>query len=40
MVLRLAFSYLRNMADAEDVSQDVFIKYYNNNIIFNTLEQE
>lgn len=40
MVLRLAFSHLRNMSDAEDVSQDVFIKYYYNNVIFNSMEEE
>ena len=29
-VLRLAFSYTKNMADAEDITQTVFIKLYNN----------
>lgn len=30
MVYRLAFSYLKNTHDAQDVVQDVFIKYYQN----------
>ena len=27
MILRLSFSYLKNMQDAEDVVQEVFIKF-------------
>ena len=30
MVYRLAISYLKNTHDAQDVVQEVFIKYYNN----------
>lgn len=30
MVYRLAISYLKNTHDAQDIVQEVFIKYYNN----------
>ena len=30
MVFRLAYSYLKNREDAEDISQEVFIKLYSN----------
>ena len=28
MVYRIAYTYLRNTADAEDVSQETFLKFY------------
>lgn len=34
MILRLAYSYLKNSADAEDVFQDVFIKLAEKNPLF------
>lgn len=37
-VFRLAFSYTKNIADAEDVTQDVFIKLYHKLYIFNDKE--
>lgn len=36
-VLRLAFSYTKKLTDAEDVTQNVFIKLYNN---INSLKNE
>lgn len=38
MVLRLAFLYLKNLTDAEDITQDVFIKLFKSNKIFNGKE--
>lgn len=29
-VLRLAYSYIKNLSDAEDITQEVFIKLYDN----------
>lgn len=40
MILRLAYTYLKNMSDAEDVCQDVFIKIYNKNKTFQNSEHE
>lgn len=40
MILRLAYTYLKNMSDAEDVCQDVFIKIYNKNKTFENSEHE
>lgn len=40
MVLRLAITYLKNIADAQDVCQEVFIKLFNQNKNFNDLEHE
>lgn len=34
-ILRLSFSYLKNLQDAEDVCQTVFIKMYNSSKEFN-----
>lgn len=39
-ILRLSFSYLKNLQDAEDVCQSVFIKIYNLNKEFNDTEHE
>jgi RNA polymerase sigma factor (sigma-70 family) len=40
MVLRLALSYLRNLADAQDVCQEVYIKLFKHPISFNDSEHE
>lgn len=37
-ILRLAFSFTRNLSDAEDVTQEVFIKLYENFSKFNDIE--
>lgn len=37
-IFRLAFSYTKNIADAEDVTQDVFVKLYNNFYLFKDKE--
>ena len=39
-VFRLAYSNLQNKSDAEDVSQDVFLKLYTSDKIFETAEDE
>ncbi len=39
-ILRLSYSYLKNMYDAQDVSQTVFIKLYQQEKIFNDEEHE
>lgn len=39
-VLRLAFSYLKNMSEAEDVYQEVFIKLLEDNYAFDCQEHE
>ncbi|GAA0182265.1 sigma-70 family RNA polymerase sigma factor [Clostridium sediminicola] len=38
MVLRLAFIYVKNISDAEDITQDVFLKLYRGNKVFNNDE--
>lgn len=40
MILRLSFSYLKNLADAEDAVQDVFIKLLEKNVHFESAEHE
>ncbi len=40
MVLRLAFTYLKNMSDAQDVCQNVFIKIFEQNKTFVDSEHE
>lgn len=40
MIFRLAMTYLNNIQDAEDITQDVFIKLYKNNKSFRTDEDE
>ncbi|ASA26268.1 hypothetical protein B9T62_10385 [Paenibacillus donghaensis] len=40
MVLRLAFAYLRNRADAQDVCQDVFIRLFKQPRTFTDHEHE
>ena len=37
-ILRLAFSYTKNISDAEDITQEVFIKLYENFSKFKTEE--
>lgn len=39
-VLRLAYSYLYNMSDAEDIVQDTFIKYLKNETVFENENHE
>lgn len=40
MILRLAFSYMKNAADAEDVVQDVFTKLIEKDMHFESEEHE
>ena len=40
IVFRLAITYLKNMQNAEDVTQDVFIKLYQNDKEFQSKEHE
>jgi RNA polymerase sigma-70 factor (ECF subfamily) len=40
MIFRIAFNYMKNIHDAEDISQDVFIKILKNNKNFIDAEQE
>ena len=40
MVLRLALTHLGNLADAQDVCQEVFIKLFKNQRPFNDIEHE
>lgn len=40
MVLRLAFTYLKNMSDAQDLCQEVFLKLYKNQTAFKDEEHE
>ena len=40
MIFRLAMSYLKNTQEAEDVMQNVFIKFYINKKVFQTVEDE
>ncbi|MDO4552027.1 MAG: sigma-70 family RNA polymerase sigma factor [Bacillota bacterium] len=39
-VLRVAFSYVRSMADAEDIAQDVFLAYLKSAPVFESPEHE
>ena len=38
MVFRLAFSYMKSASDADDVTQEVFIKLYSVNTVFESEE--
>lgn len=40
MVLRLALTYLRNMPDAQDICQEVFMKLYKKQVLFSDAEHE
>ena len=40
MVYRISFSYLKNQADTEDVTTDVFVKLMQKSISFETAEHE
>ncbi len=40
MVYRLAMTYLRNIQDSEDITQEVFIKLYKQNKAFASLTEE
>ncbi len=40
MIFRLAIAYLKNIQDAEDITQDVFIKFYKHKKGFKTANDE
>ena len=40
MILRLSLNYLKSRQEAEDICQNVFLKYITNNIVFQSLEHE
>lgn len=40
MIFRLAMTYLKNIQDAEDITQDVFIKLFKYKKTFRTVEDE
>ena len=40
MIYNIAYTYARNVADADDITQDVFMKYLNSNEVFQTLDNE
>ena len=40
MLIKLAFSYVKNMADAEDITQDVFVSLMKRGISFESKEHE
>ncbi|WMJ85348.1 sigma-70 family RNA polymerase sigma factor [Anaerocolumna sp. MB42-C2] len=40
MLIKLAFSYVKNMADAEDITQDVFVSLMKRGISFDNEEHE
>lgn len=39
-IYRLAYSYTKNISDADDITQNVFIKLYNHNEILNNSNQD
>ncbi len=39
-IIRLAFSYVKNLADAEDIAQDVFVAYWQAQPAFESREHE
>lgn len=39
-IIRVAFTYVKNMPDAEDIAQDVFLTYLTKRIEFNSEEHE
>ena len=40
MIYSIAYTYTHNRSDAEDICQDVFIKYLNSSVEFKTLDNE
>ena len=40
MVYRIAFSYCRNRSDADDVFQEVFLRYFRKSPVFENAEHE
>lgn len=40
MILRLSLSYLKSRQEAEDICQDVFLKYISKNLVFQSKEHE
>jgi len=39
-IYSIAFSYVKNVVDADDIVQDVFLKYLQSNTLFQTLDNE
>lgn len=39
-ILRLSYSYLKNLQDAQDITQNVFVKLYTTNYVFKNSEHE
>lgn len=39
-IYSIAYTYVHNVTDADDITQDVFMKYLNSNDIFQTLDNE
>ena len=39
-IYRIAYTYVHNHQDSEDVLQEVFIKYLNSNDLFESLDNE
>lgn len=39
-IIRVAFTYVKNIADAEDIAQDTFLAYLNKNPVFESDEHE
>ena len=39
-IYSIAFSYVKNVVDAHDIVQDVFLKYLQSNTLFQTLDNE
>ena len=39
-IIRIAFTYVKNMADAEDIAQDVFLAYLTANVLFLSEEHD
>ena len=39
-IYSIAYTYVHNLTDADDITQDVFMKYLNSNSVFQTLDNE
>ena len=39
-IYSIAYTYVHNVTDADDITQDVFMKYLNSNSVFQTLDNE
>lgn len=40
MIYSITYTYVHNVTDADDITQDVFIKYLNSDEVFQTLDNE